>query len=42
MTYSVWVARGLRYEDLHYLALLIGKNAQMNLQDVGGYESQIL
>lgn len=42
MAYSVWVARGLRYEDLHYLALLMGKNAQMNLQDVGGYESQIL
>lgn len=42
MTYSVWVARGLRYEDLHYLALLMGKNAQMNLQDVGGYDAQIL
>jgi len=42
MTYSVWVAGGLRYEDLFYLALLMGKNAQMNLQDVGGYESQIL
>lgn len=42
MTYSVWVARGLRYEDLYYLALLMGKNAHMNLQDTGGYEAQIL
>lgn len=42
MTYVVWVARGLRYEDLHYLALLMGKNAHMNLQDTGGHEAQIL
>jgi hypothetical protein len=42
MTYFVWVARGLRYEDLHYLALLMGKNAQMNLQDTGGHEAQLL
>lgn len=42
MTYSVWVARGLRYEDLNYLALLMGKNAQMNLQDAGGHDAQIL
>jgi len=42
MTYSVWVARGLRYEDLHYLALLMGKNARMNLQDTGGHDAQIM